>query len=185
MLNLSRHTLSNDELSPLSKGLKFIPTPKNNNAQRLLLKDFDDFARKLRCKFHFDTGDNSPIHPFKTKSGFMPPLACRELEYYIDKTKLELSSMEIVKTRSNISKSEREAILSLKNNDIVIKKADKSNTIVIMNRDEYVSKAHRQLLSKHYMQVPEPNMLKLNNDIQNIFLEMRINGSLEKKLTSF
>lgn len=42
-----------------------------------------------------------------------------------------------------------------------------------------------QMLSKHYMQLPEPNMLKLHNDIQNILLEMRINGSLDKETYKF
>lgn len=49
-------------------------------------------------------------------------MACQENDDYIDKTKFELSLIEIVNTISNISKSEREAILSLKNNNnIVIK----------------------------------------------------------------
>lgn len=186
VLNLSRYNLSEHELSLLSKGLKFIPTPKSNNAKNVLLNDFEEFARKLRCKFHFDTGDNTTIHPFKTKSGYKPPFTCSELEEYIDKTKLELSSMEIVKKKSNISESEKAAILSLKNNsDIVIKKADKSNTIVIMNKNQYVLEAQRQLQSKHYMQVSEPNMLKLHDSIQNKLAEMHTNGSLDKDTYKF
>lgn len=44
--------------------------------------------------------------------------------------------MEIVNMRLNIFKFERVVILLFKNNnDIVIKKVDKSNIIVIMNRD--------------------------------------------------
>lgn len=38
----------------------------------------------------------------------MPPLACRELERYMAKTKLKLSQRDTVSPRPNISKTEKE-----------------------------------------------------------------------------
>lgn len=100
---------------------------KSSNAKRLLLKDFEKLPRKLICKFHYNTGENSPLHPFKTKSGFMLDLACRKLEDYIlILNKTGFFPLKFVITKSNISKSEREAILSLKHYyDIVIKNGQK------------------------------------------------------------
>lgn len=55
-------------------------------------------------------------------------------------TKLELSSIPIRKICNNTSKLEREALTSLRNNsNIVIKKADKSNTILIMDKKQYIT----------------------------------------------
>lgn len=57
----------------------------------------------------------------------------------------------------------------LKNSfNIVIKKADESNTIVIMDRNQIISEAERHLVSKHYIQVQNPDLKHLHNIIQNI-----------------
>lgn len=136
VLNLLWYMLFKDEFLFLSKGLKFIFMLKNNNVKCLFFKDFDEFVRKFKCKFYFDIGDNLLIYFFKIKFGFMLFLVCWEFEDYIDKIKFEFFLMEIVNMRLNIFKFERVVILLFKNNnDIVIKKVDKSNIIVIMNRD--------------------------------------------------
>ena len=186
VLNLSRHKLNDNEYSLLAKGLKFIPSPKQKNIKRRILKDFDEFARKLRCKYHFDTGAVSKLHPFRKSSGYQPPTTCNELEQYIDKTKLELSSITTKTLRDNLVNSERNALSSLKNNsNIVIKKADKSNTIVIMDRDQYISEAERQLLSKHYLQVEKPDLQHLHDLIQKRIIEMHARGSIDKDTLRF
>lgn len=182
VLNLSKYKVNHHEYSVLSKGLKFIPTPQNGNIKKVILNDFDEFARKLRCKYHFDKGENLPIHPFKKPSGYNPPFTCYALEDYIDKTKLELSSIPIKKIHNNTSKLEREALTSLRNNNnIVIKKADKSNTIVIMDKDQYIAEAMRQLKSKHYMQVDKPDLHNLHHIIQNRVTQMYSKGSIDKE----
>lgn len=33
-----------------------------------LLKEFDEFARKRRCRFLFDTGVNNKLHSFRTST---------------------------------------------------------------------------------------------------------------------
>lgn len=82
----------------------------------------------------FDKGKNLPIHPLKKPSGYNPSFTWYALENYIDKTKLELSSIPIKKIQNNTSKLEREALASLRNNNnSVTKEADKSNTFVIMD----------------------------------------------------
>ena len=45
--NLSNEQLTDEQITLLSRGLKFIPTPvtTENNIRRELLKDFDLFAR--------------------------------------------------------------------------------------------------------------------------------------------
>ena len=67
----------------------------------------------------------------------------------------------------NLTKHEREAFVSLTNNlGIVIKKADKSNTIVVMDRDQYISEGMRQLDSAYYVQIEKPDLEALHQSIQ-------------------
>lgn len=75
--------------------------------------------------------------------------------------------MPIKQYQDNLTSQERSALTSLKNNrHIVIKKADKSNTVVIMDREKYFSEALRQLKSKHYIEVDKPDLSHLHNIIQ-------------------
>ena len=51
VVNLSTRHLSDTECILLSRGLKFIPFPPIKFAKQYLLKDFDAFCRKLRCRY--------------------------------------------------------------------------------------------------------------------------------------
>ena len=52
VINLSSHHLSNDEISLLSKGLKFVPTPKHINKAKKK-KEIEVYGRKLRLMWYF------------------------------------------------------------------------------------------------------------------------------------
>jgi hypothetical protein len=89
-------------------------------------------------------------HPFnRPKSTWEPPLGkCGALESYIDAVEEEIECIlsKPNLTRDNLNKEERSALQTLKNRvDIVIKKADKGYTVVVMDRDKYLTDAHRQL----------------------------------------
>ena len=90
VVNLSEQVFTSDQLSVLSKGLNFCPTPKDPNPGDLR-NDLDDFHRRLRLRLHFldPEGDSdSPTsvlsdanlhstvefkhHKFKLKSSFNP-----------------------------------------------------------------------------------------------------------------
>ena len=73
--NLSNKELSNDQINLLAKGLKFIPTPvtKQFQIKRQILRDFDQFARRMRLMYIFHGQDNEP-HPFLVKSTWEPPI---------------------------------------------------------------------------------------------------------------
>ena len=52
VVNLSNRKLSKAEVSLLSKGLKFCPTP--NSVDKLVLKEYlENFGRILRLKWHY------------------------------------------------------------------------------------------------------------------------------------
>ena len=72
VFNLSHKVLSETEIRVLSKGLQFVPTPSKID-EVVLRKDFDEFRRRMRNKWHFReniTMDFSEIPAFRPKGTF-------------------------------------------------------------------------------------------------------------------
>ena len=67
--NLSSHQLTDSQVSLLSRGLKFIPTPATNETKikQQLLRDFEQFARRMILLYIYQ-GQNIEPHPFHVKS---------------------------------------------------------------------------------------------------------------------
>ena len=77
--------------------------------------------------------------------------------------------MNIFKYHCNLSPGERKALFDLSHDEnIIIKKADKSSSIVIMNRSDYIQEVERQLkIEKYYEQLNEDPSENLATDIKN------------------
>ena len=73
--NLSNQKLTNDQINLLAKGLKFVPCPitKETQIRKQLLRDYDNFARRMRLRYIFHGQDKEP-HPFHVKSTWKPPV---------------------------------------------------------------------------------------------------------------
>ena len=124
----------------------------------------------------------TPIHPFRLKSGFSPEPTSPVLEQYIELTKLEISSIELSRSCNNISHEERKSLKDMKNlSDIIITKADKSNTIVILDKQSYIKEAERQLNSQHYVSVEKVNLDDVKEMIISKIEEMIIKDTLDKE----
>ena len=94
--------LTNDQTNLLAKGLKFIPTPKEEQIyiRRQLLKDFDLFARRMRLQYIFHGEDNEP-HPFHVKSNWIPPIQPSvTLESYLEEVKVLLAEINLKSQRT-------------------------------------------------------------------------------------
>ena len=75
---------------------------------------------------------------------------------------MELSSLQVHNFTDYISSGERAALKALRTrNDIVIKKADKNNICVIMNKSDYIREGECQLNTQYYSQINEPDLTKL------------------------
>ncbi|CAG2206273.1 unnamed protein product [Mytilus edulis] len=157
--NLSGHNLTDHETLLLAKGVKFIINPSNKNAIRNVMEDFDEFSRKLRCRYLYNDGRIYKRQPFYINSGYKPLDSCPAIENYIFSTKIELSRMKINKHTRNISAEELSAIRNLKkNNNIIIRKADKNSTLCILDKDNYLREGLRQLHNIHYEEIVESNV---------------------------
>ena len=64
--------------------------------------------------------------------------------------------------KDNLTKADRLALKELNNTSVlVIKKADKGSSIVVMDREDYIFEEERQLVvSKHYKKIDEPQFPK-------------------------
>ncbi|CAG2236448.1 unnamed protein product [Mytilus edulis] len=179
VVNLSHRKLTDDEYLVLSRGLKFIPSPSVKRAKQDLLHDFDELARKMRCRYLYH-GNLDEIHPFRVKSGHTPPLSCNTLENYLFNTKHELSSMQIRKFRNNLSLSQRSGISSLLNDEsLIIKKADKSNNVVILDKVNYLLEGDRQLNTQHYTKLENFDLKALRCNINTYVKGMYTKGVID------
>ncbi len=116
VINLSKRTLSDDEQSVLQKGLKFAIAPKEIPVSEII-------AEVEASVYNLDESAKSGIR---------------------NKVSHILASSKPPK--DNLSKSERAALRDLrKDKDIVILKADKGNSTVIMDRSDYDSRLMRLL----------------------------------------
>ena len=176
VVNLSSEKFSDAELSLLSKGLSFCPTPPFLNIQEIKC-DLRKFERRIRLAEFFATNDHtvsscistpdsdSSIEQsvvekrdhsiFRSHSSFTPKSDRNEtLNTYISTVTNEIiercSQVTHEVFRANLSKAERIAIRNIEQKrNVVVKDADKGSAIVVMDRHRYVNEALRHLSDDH------------------------------------
>ena len=132
-INLSRRNLSPPEISLLSKGLKFVPSA--NKIDRAKLKrELEEYGRKLRLMWHFRNDERTfTAEKFRPKSSFNPRNKDAIIETYLSCLEERLLDIEIPSKRyNNLTKDERDALYSIKDDPyIIIKGADKGSVVVV------------------------------------------------------
>ena len=85
-MNLSRRELSEEDVSLLSKGLKFSPTPTDIDKAKLK-EDLEAYKRRMRLKWHFRNNEEEFVPDenanFRPKSTWQPPKDDPVLENYL------------------------------------------------------------------------------------------------------
>ena len=99
--------------------------------------------------WHFRKGEQTFEHntKFTPKSTFNPKNKDVIIETYLSSLEEKLLDIDIPKDKfNNLSKEERDALYSLKNdNTIVIKGADKGSGVVVWDREDYLKEEDKQL----------------------------------------
>ena len=131
VFNLSRRVLSEDEIKVLEKGLDFAPIQNKVNEPELR-KDFDEFCRQMRIKWHFRNEPSekfSTIPAFQSKSSWKTPTDHPNLDILLSSVEKEL--LENIGTSlrcSNVSTEEWKAKRSLADNrNMTILRKPKNN----------------------------------------------------------
>ena len=189
--NLSSTQLTDEQTTLLSRGLKFIPTPvtRENIIRRQLLNDFSHFARRMRLQYIFH-GSNKEPHPFHVKSHWNPPVQPSvALETFLEEVKFELANIKLNRPKDNLSQGERYALKELsRDKSIVLKKADKGTTTVIMNRTDKLNEGQVQLDDIHNYRPLEKPMVdttakKVHRLIRSLLQEGHIDEMTAKWLS--
>jgi hypothetical protein len=203
VVNLSDASLSNAELSVLSKGLNFCPRPKSFNAL-LLKEDLDQFSRRLRLRDFFnklqaeDEDDdslsssvttNNPPDPdtyrFRNKSKWNPPIGrTPALEVFITACESDiLSSHPKLSRKDNLTPAERNALRELQSNTaITIKPADKGSATVVLNTPDYIEAAEKQLSDvRYYIQLTTDPTSDFANQLSDTLREMHTLEYIDEK----
>ena len=174
VVNLYNKTLSHATLSPLSKGLGFVPTPSTPSLSKLS-EDITAFARALRIKYCFrDSPYHYSRHRYKPKSNWDCGRSTNQtLENYIEAISTETPSL-CTHVRRNLSKPEQAALKRLsKRTDIVIKPADKGSCIVVQDTATYIREGLEHLSDRNtYTRLPgdpTPSLIEsINSPIDSI-----------------
>ena len=142
--NLSSIELSVSEKKVLSKGLSFVPTVSSKT--EATKQSFERFQRSNRLKFFFRDSGPQQVHPFRKKSTWDPPPASPHIEAYLRRIEAGVCTMPKRHYQYNLTRIERTALNSLsKNQDLIIKKADKGSGIVVEDRLGYIRDGEQHL----------------------------------------
>ena len=177
--------MTETEIRVLEKGLGFAPTPTKIN-ETDLRADFNEFARKMRCKWFFRnelTENFSEAPAFRVKSKWNPPKGHVAVEIFLSKLETEIFFvLPGTPLDYNLSKEEW---LDWKNgrmrglagdHNIIIKPADKGSFAVVWDREDYIADADRQFKDNETYEgssLKAEDLVKLVEKSKSIFQSLR------------
>jgi hypothetical protein len=185
VVNLSDHHLTKSQISVLERGITFAPTPGPADFAEIR-HDVSEFCRRLLLKVHFYDEDNPNDQSFKNEIPrgllkFKPPSKWKPkvndpvVNAFVNNVQQSIPNVNLhARNTSNLTKEEKEAILELKQNPkIVIKKADKGSSIVVLNRSDYIKEAERQLSDNRFYEETPVDLTEEHNHIEHVLEDLR------------
>ena len=114
------------------------------------------------------------------KSTFNPKNKDVLIEIYLSCLEEKLVDIDIPKDKfNNLSKEERDAIYSLKNdNSIVIKAVDKGSEVVVCDKEDYLKEAHDQFSDEKVYEEVNNDPSTLESTIFTFLNRIRARGDL-------
>ena len=138
--------MTSSQISLLCKGPKYCPSTKGNYIQ--IKADTKEFTRKLKLREKFWDSEYDDDSLVKHPSDYNPGASDNEFRKII--TTIEhMDPTQVRNFSDNLTRHERVALSELRdlcNNEVILKKADKGNTLVMMDREYYRDKL---VLSDH------------------------------------
>ena len=106
---------------------------------------------------------------------------------YVENLKQDIKKEILQGHRENLNRRERAALKRLSNNrDIIIKSVDKGGATVILNTNNYISEAMRQLNNEEYYKKVEKDLTSDHEQLINQCVDELINiKDLGKRQVSF
>lgn len=187
VVNLSNRKLSVIETSTLNKGLNFcISNNSKTSINKNIGNDIKKFNRTLQLKFMFDDCSDNNVEKFTGNPDWNPPKrkCSTDINGYTDYLQKEIIKLTTVnKTKHNISRKEQNALQCLsKDKSILIQKADKGGSIVVLNTVDYENKMYNMLSDAiTYTEIPAINLYDATSQIDDIIGRLFTNGYISKK----
>ena len=191
---MSSTVLTESQISVLSKGLKFCPypgAPDMGLIEKRVLNFINKSARTLSPSCEIDTTEDChmPINVLRKRHkeqnnwrpSDLPPLANIYLNE-LSSTLLRCKAEKHSKNHFNLTNEEKKALVELKSNkSIVIKPADKGSGVVIMNTEDYISEADRQLTNQaHYRKLPSDPSINIRGVILSTLKHLVANNFIKE-----
>ena len=186
VINLSSRHISRDEISFLSKGLKFVPSPKHTNKAKIK-EEIEIYGRKFRLMWHFCNDRREfDVNPFKKKSKFNPK-GNAAIEMYLSRLEEEILFLDKKIPYSNLTKGERNALYLLRDDpSIVIKEADEGSAVVVWDREDYLREANSQLSDQDvYREVKGDAEGPLMKVIKSVLRKIRNRGDISDETLNY
>ena len=142
----------------------------------------------LRLKWFFRNEEsNENYNRFKKKSKFNPKGKDASIEIYLSRLEEEIMNLDFHLKYHNLSKGERAALKSLKDDtSIVIKQADKGSAVVVWDRDDYLREAESQLGDSNvYEEVKDDFVSPLVETIKYHLERVRVKGDVCQETLEF
>lgn len=188
VLNLSDYQLSVSELSVLERGLSFVPSPTKIFRSHITTAA-DQLTRNVKLEHYFRNSTNHTKEMFVQKSSFNPNESCfpRNIRDFCNETYNLAKTCKLSTPKDNLSEAERKALSSLTNNNsIIIRKADKGSTTVLLNKADYVSEALHQINNSKFYERLDPSVrLDTKKLIQTQLYSLRRKGFISQKQLKF
>lgn len=189
VINLSSKKLSESQESLLRKGLKFVPTRRRIDVNRLIT-DLQLWERRMRLREYFHDKEESNQYSQRVGKSSWTPSEGRDkwLDQYIREVKDDVISGLRKNFKMNITTAEEEALRDLlSDSDIVIRPADKGSGIVILDSKHYVDEVKKEMRENgKYTEVSTDMTQKTANKIKKLadgmFKEGAINAETRKYL---
>ena len=141
--NLSERRLNEDEELLLQLGLKFIHTPDPS------------YLPSAPRQFLYDVQSTFEKYIF-SKNPTLTLAQRTTMRKVFGDSRKAIKKMKVIPPRPNFTQRMRNALISLKQDkSIIIAKADKGDTIVIMDSDHYFGLAHKHLADRSTYEVLE------------------------------
>ena len=183
VLNLSKLlSLSTAQTQLLERGLTFIPRPTKYDWEELQ-RDLHQYHRRIKMIDYFQFQSDCRHIPFTYPSNWEPETSQLHKKtqqlFQLDRQALR-SYRPPTDVPDNLSEVERRALTQLTHNpNIIIKPADKGSKIVIMDRQQYLLEANRQLSdTRHYRPIEQSiqhdTQTQLRNIIQTLYHKKHI-----------
>ena len=188
--NMGNFILNQDEIQLLNKGLSFVLAP-HEILGPTVSEAWLDFKRRMHLHYYFFINPtNNEIKKFHKKSNWQPPnLNYTPLNTYLTKVHTDIQTLMANPEENiqNLSKSEREAIISLRNKkDMIIKPADKGGKIVLWPRAAYLEEANRQLNdTDYYLLQHEDPTANLAMEIETFLTHLEAKGLIDGNCHEF